>query len=114
MNRLPRYTVSATNDRSCPITVRCRCWFCPSGCCSRSPHPCSCRRCCRLVCIAAVQPGGLAHTHYLCKRLRAEFADLKILSDCRVSEASWSQSVKLCCQPGQIKLARVYLSHVTS
>ena len=26
-----------------------------------------------LVCIAAVQPGGLAHTRYLCKRLRAQF-----------------------------------------
>jgi len=32
-----------------------------------------------LVCIAAVQPGGLAHTRYLCKRLRAQFPDLKII-----------------------------------
>ena len=32
-----------------------------------------------LVCIAAVQPGGLTHTRYLCKRLRAQFPDLKIV-----------------------------------
>ena len=30
-----------------------------------------------LVCIAAVQPGGLTHTRYLCKRLRA-VPDLKL------------------------------------
>ena len=32
-----------------------------------------------MVLIAAVQPGGLAHTRYLCKRLRAQFLDLKIV-----------------------------------
>ena len=32
-----------------------------------------------LVCLAATPPGGLAHTRYLCKRLRARFPDLKIL-----------------------------------
>jgi hypothetical protein len=32
-----------------------------------------------LVCIAAIQSGGLAHTRYLCKRLRAQFPDLKII-----------------------------------
>ena len=32
-----------------------------------------------LVCIAATPPGGLAHTRYLCKRLRSRFPDLKIL-----------------------------------
>ena len=32
-----------------------------------------------MVLIAAVQPGGLAHTRYLCKRLRAQFSDLKIV-----------------------------------
>ena len=31
------------------------------------------------VCIAAVPPGGLAHTRYLCKRLRSRFPELKIL-----------------------------------
>ena len=31
------------------------------------------------VCIGALVPGGLAQTRYLCKRLRAEFPDLKIL-----------------------------------
>jgi predicted PurR-regulated permease PerM len=31
------------------------------------------------VCIAATPPGGLAHTRYLCKRLRARFPELKIL-----------------------------------
>jgi hypothetical protein len=31
-----------------------------------------------VVCIAALPPGGLAHTRYLCKRLRHRFADLKI------------------------------------
>src|SRR5678816_4195647 len=31
-----------------------------------------------MICIAAVSPGGLAQTRYLCKRLRARFANLKI------------------------------------
>ena len=31
-----------------------------------------------MICIAAVTPGGLAQTRYLCKRLRAWFPDLKI------------------------------------
>jgi predicted PurR-regulated permease PerM len=35
-----------------------------------------------LVCIAALPPEGLAHTRYLCKRLRRQFADLKILVGC--------------------------------
>jgi hypothetical protein len=32
-----------------------------------------------VVCIAATPPGGLAHTRYLCKRLRTRFPDLPIL-----------------------------------
>jgi predicted PurR-regulated permease PerM len=32
-----------------------------------------------LVCIAALPPGGLAHTRYLCKRLRARFPGINIL-----------------------------------
>jgi hypothetical protein len=32
-----------------------------------------------LVCIAALAPGGLAQTRYLCKRLRGRFPDLKIV-----------------------------------
>jgi hypothetical protein len=32
-----------------------------------------------VVCIASTPPGGLAHTRYLCKRLRSRFPDLKIL-----------------------------------
>jgi predicted PurR-regulated permease PerM len=32
-----------------------------------------------LVCIAALPPGGLAHTRYLCKRLRARFPKIKIV-----------------------------------
>jgi hypothetical protein len=32
-----------------------------------------------LVCLVATPPGGLAHTRYLCKRLRARFPELKIL-----------------------------------
>ncbi|HZT82092.1 MAG TPA: AI-2E family transporter, partial [Gemmataceae bacterium] len=31
------------------------------------------------VCIAALPPGGLTHTRYLCKRLRAHFPGLKVL-----------------------------------
>jgi predicted PurR-regulated permease PerM len=31
-----------------------------------------------MICIAAVSPGGLAQTRYLCKRLRARFPNLKI------------------------------------
>jgi predicted PurR-regulated permease PerM len=32
-----------------------------------------------LVCVASLPPGGLAHTRYLCKRLRTTFPDVKIL-----------------------------------
>jgi hypothetical protein len=32
-----------------------------------------------LICIASLPPGGLAHTRYLCKRLRTRFPELKIL-----------------------------------
>jgi len=32
-----------------------------------------------LVCIGAVSPGGISHARYLCKRLRSEFPDLKIV-----------------------------------
>jgi len=32
-----------------------------------------------LVCIAALAPGGIAQTRYLCKRLRSRFPDLKII-----------------------------------
>lgn len=31
-----------------------------------------------IVCIASIPPGGLAHTRYVCKRLRNRFPDLKI------------------------------------
>jgi hypothetical protein len=32
-----------------------------------------------LVCIGALPPGGLARTRYLCKKLRARFAEVKIV-----------------------------------
>ena len=32
-----------------------------------------------LICIAAIPPGGRAHTRYLCKRLHARFPDLRII-----------------------------------
>jgi predicted PurR-regulated permease PerM len=32
-----------------------------------------------LVCIGALPPGGLAHARYLCKKLRARFAEVKII-----------------------------------
>jgi predicted PurR-regulated permease PerM len=32
-----------------------------------------------MVCIGSLPPGGLAHTRYLCKRLRMHFPDLKII-----------------------------------
>lgn len=32
-----------------------------------------------LVCIGALRPGGLAHTRYLCKKLRARFPKVKIV-----------------------------------
>jgi predicted PurR-regulated permease PerM len=44
-----------------------------------------------LVCLAATPPGGLAHTRYLCKRLRARFPDLKI-HVCRWDYHSSAQS----------------------
>ncbi len=49
-----------------------------------------------LVCLAATPPGGLAHTRYLCKRLRARFPDLKILV-CRWDYEAGTQS-----NPGQL------------
>ena len=33
----------------------------------------------RIVCIAALPPGGAAHARLLCRRLRTRFPDLKIL-----------------------------------
>ena len=44
-----------------------------------------------LVCLVATPPGGLAHTRYLCKRLRGRFPDLKILV-CRWAHASTDQA----------------------
>ncbi len=32
-----------------------------------------------IICISCLRPGGLAHTRYLCKRLRAHFPDMHIL-----------------------------------
>src|SRR5208337_2322282 len=32
-----------------------------------------------LVCIGALPPGGLAHTRYLCKRIRRRFPKIKII-----------------------------------
>jgi DNA-binding transcriptional LysR family regulator len=32
-----------------------------------------------VICIGALPPGGMSHTRYLCKRLRARFPDVKIL-----------------------------------
>jgi predicted PurR-regulated permease PerM len=32
-----------------------------------------------VICVAALPPGGLAHTRYLCKRLRQRLADVKIV-----------------------------------
>jgi predicted PurR-regulated permease PerM len=49
-----------------------------------------------LVCLTATPPGGLAHTRYLCKRLRARFPGLKILV-CRWDPKSSTQS-----NPGQL------------
>jgi DNA-binding NarL/FixJ family response regulator len=44
-----------------------------------------------LLCLMATPPGGLAHTRYLCKRLRARFPDLKILV-CRWARVANHQS----------------------
>ncbi len=44
-----------------------------------------------LVCLVATPPGGLAHTRYLCKRLRSRFPDLRILV-CRWTDGSSAQS----------------------
>jgi predicted PurR-regulated permease PerM len=38
-----------------------------------------------IICISCLRPGGLAHTRYLCKRLRAQFPDKHILI------GSWGQ-----------------------
>jgi hypothetical protein len=36
----------------------------------------------KAICIASLPPKGLAHTRYLCKRLRSQFPELKILVGC--------------------------------
>jgi predicted PurR-regulated permease PerM len=46
-----------------------------------------------LVCLMAIPPGGLAHTRYLCKRMRARFPDLKILV-CRWDTKPTRQSIR--------------------
>ena len=33
----------------------------------------------QLICLGGIAPGGMAHTRYLCKRLRTRFSDLKIV-----------------------------------
>ncbi len=52
-----------------------------------------------LVCIAATPPGGLAHTRYLCKRLRAKHPELRILV-CR-----WGPRASATSSPGQLEEA---------
>ena len=52
-----------------------------------------------LVCIAATPPGGLAHTRYLCKRLRAKFPELRIVV-CR-----WGPRASAASSPGQLEEA---------
>ena len=42
-----------------------------------------------MILISALPPGGLAHARYLCKRLRAERGDLKIVV------GRWGQSVNV-------------------
>jgi predicted PurR-regulated permease PerM len=44
-----------------------------------------------LVCLAALPPGGLSMTRYLCKRLRAHFPNLKIVVGCWGHEVSLPQ-----------------------
>jgi predicted PurR-regulated permease PerM len=50
-----------------------------------------------LICIATVPPGGLARTRYLCKRLRTEFPDLRIVV-CR-----WGSKADPLRDPGGLK-----------
>lgn len=46
----------------------------------------------RAICIGFVPPKGLAHTRYLCKRLRAQFQDLKILVGCWGLETNFERT----------------------
>ncbi len=52
-----------------------------------------------LICIAAVPPGGLARTRYLCKRLRASFPELRLIV-CRWGSKTGGQR-----DPGGLKKA---------
>jgi len=52
-----------------------------------------------LICIAAVPPGGLARTRYICKRLRASFPDLRLIV-CR-----WGTKADAQRDPGGLKKA---------
>jgi predicted PurR-regulated permease PerM len=46
-----------------------------------------------VVCISCLRPGGLAHTRYLCKRLRTQFPDKHIIVGCWGLEADEKQDL---------------------
>jgi hypothetical protein len=46
-----------------------------------------------IICISCLRPGGLAHTRYLCKRLRARFPDKHIVVGCWALEPEEKQDL---------------------
>jgi hypothetical protein len=53
-----------------------------------------------IVCIGSLGPGGLAHTRYLCKRLRANLGDVKILVGRWGFNGDVQQAQEKLCQAG--------------
>lgn len=53
-----------------------------------------------IVCIGSLAPGGLAHTRYLCKRLRAQLGDVKILVGRWGFKGNVQQAQEKLCQAG--------------
>jgi predicted PurR-regulated permease PerM len=53
-----------------------------------------------MICIAALPPGGLTHTRYLCKRLRLRFPDVKIIVARCGLESSAEENIGLLHQAG--------------
>ena len=66
-----------------------------------------------LVCLAATAPGGLAHTRYLCKRLRARFPDLKILVAVGLATVRESKPEHLI-EAGADSIATTLLKHASN
>jgi hypothetical protein len=61
------------------------------------------------VCVATLPPGGLAHTRYLCKRLRSRFPELPILVGRWGQQAGLAQNAAQLEEAGALRVAGTVL-----